>query len=161
MRPAASQPASRAMKKWLTPLFAVIAALLLGGCASNSQIIAQGLKFELTQIQRSADGTVEVSYRISNPNVVSYLVDRSSHKLLLNGEVAGTIVDTARVGVAATSKVDRKVALTPAAGDRLTAALRQGSASYRLESNVWLLMLDDEVEKASLTASGTVPVSGQ
>ena len=152
------------MKKWLTPLFAALIVAMLAGCASNSEIIATGLRIQLTQIRAAADGSVEVSWRVNNPNVVPYLVDRSSHKILLNGEAVGTVVDNTRVGLPPQSGVDRKAALTPAnaaAAQRIAAAAGQESVNYRVDTTIWLLLVDDELEKASLTASGSVPVSGQ
>lgn len=149
------------MKNWLTPLLLAMSLLALAACTSTSEIIATGLKIELTRVERSADGTIHVSWRVRNPNVVSYLIDRSSHKVKLDGALVGTITDNARLGVPAQSPADRTSVLTPAnaqAAEQVTRLATKGSASYQVDSTVFLLIYDDEITKAALSGSGSVPV---
>jgi len=150
------------MKNWLTPLLLAMSLLALAACTSASEIIATGLKIELTQVERAGDGTIHVTWRVRNPNVVSYLVDRSIHKVTLDGVLVGTITDKVRLGVPPQSPADRTSVLTPVnaqVADHLVQLAAKGRASYNVDSTIFLLIYDDEITKASLSASGSVPVS--
>jgi hypothetical protein len=152
------------MKNWLTPLWLVVAMFALGACTSTSTIIATGLKIEVTRVERATDGTIQVSWRVRNPNIVSYLVDRSIHRVKLDGLVLGTITDTVRLGVPPQSPADRTSTITPNGGmsaEQFSQLAAKGSASYEVESTIYLLIYDDEITKSSLSASGTVPVSAK
>jgi hypothetical protein len=152
------------MKNWLTPLLLVAALFTLGACTSTSEIISTGLKIELTRVERAADGTVHVSWRVRNPNIVPYLVDRSIHRVKLDGLVLGTITDTARLGVPPQSPADRTSTITPngaMSAEQFAKLVAKGSASYQVDTTIYLLIYDDEVTKASLSATGTVPVSAK
>lgn len=152
------------MKHLFTPL------LLLGlvfcgltGCSSTTEIISAGLRIELTQIRRDSSG-VHVTWRVHNPNVVSYLFSKSTHKLTLDGTVVGTLEDASPVGLPQFNRVERTATLVPAnaaTAQVVDRALAQGSASYRLDSTVWVLIVDDQIEKIPLSASGSVPVSAK
>lgn len=156
-------PTIRSMKHLPLPL--LLLALLLGGltgCASNSDIISAGLRIELTQIQRGADGSVQVTWRVQNPNVVAYVFQRSTHKLTLDGVEVGTMQDSSPTGVPPRSQADRTGTLIPAgsAGSQtIDQALARGSASYNLDSTMWVLIIDDDVERVPLRAAGTVTVT--
>lgn len=149
------------MKKILPPL--LLALVLVCGftaCGSPESLTA-GLKLELTGVERAADGTVRVTWRVQNPNVFSYLLDKTFHKLSLNGTLVGTITDNSPLGVPAQSRAERTAVLTPAkppAAAVIDQAVNQGSAAYRLDSILNVLLLDDKFEKRPLSASGTVPV---
>jgi hypothetical protein len=152
------------MKKWFTPLFVLLTLGLLAGCASTSQIIATGLKVQVARVTPAADGSVEVTLRVVNPNVVPYLIDHSAHKISLNGQLIGTAIDSARLGLAAGRSEERKLALTaipPAGLQAIAAAAGQDAVAYRVESTVWLLLVDDDIEKASLNATGVTPVAAK
>ncbi|HEY8993735.1 MAG TPA: hypothetical protein VIM71_03540 [Lacunisphaera sp.] len=153
------------MKQLLTPLL-LIGLVLCGltGCSSNTEIMAAGLRVEVTQVQRDQTGAVQVSWRIRNPNVVSYLFSKSSHKLSLNGTAIGTLTDTSPLGVPQGSQADRTSPLVPAnatANEIIDRAISQGSASYRLDSIMWVLIVDDDTEKIPLNSSGSVPVTAK
>src|SRR5258708_3929138 len=75
---------SGTMKKFLTPFFLVASLALLAGCSSNNSTTA-GMKIELTGLARASDGSTRVSWRVVNPNVISYLVSQASHRIYLNG----------------------------------------------------------------------------
>ncbi len=150
------------MKNWLTPLLLAASLCALAGCTSKSEVIATGLSVELTRVERAGDGTIRVAWRVNNPNVVTYLIDRVVHKVTLDGTVIGTVTDSGRLGVPARSAVDRTSVLVPAGGqtaDNLARLAAKGSASYALESTVFLLLYDDEISKASFSGSGRVPVA--
>jgi len=153
------------MRLLLSPL--LLLSLVLGGltgCSSSSTIMANGLRVDLTQIKRDASGAVQVTWRFSNPNVVSYLFSKSQHKLSLDGTTVGMVEDGSAVGLPASSQVDRTGTLVssgPAADQAIAQALARGTASYQLTATVWVLIIDDDYEKISLGQSGTVPVSVQ
>jgi hypothetical protein len=88
-------------------------------------------------------------------------VDHSDHKIYIDGELVGTISRKSRQGVPLRSKAKSSDPLTlasPGAGARLARAIGQGPLSYRVDSAIVLLLVDDEFSKATLGSSGTVPV---
>jgi hypothetical protein len=148
----------RPMKKTFLPLLLL---LLLAGCNSNNTITV-GLKVELTNIARSSDGTTEVSWRIVNPNISSYLVDETTHKLFLNDTLIGTIHDKGAVAIPAQNNVSRTTRLVSAgaAGERaLVNALATGSAAYRTDSTIVIRLYGESTDKSSLTSTGKVTVT--
>jgi hypothetical protein len=153
------------MKQLFTPLLLLSLVLCgLTGCSSTSEIISAGLRIELTQVQRDSSGGVQVTLRVHNPNVVSYLFSKSSHKLTLNGTLVGTMTDTAPLGLAQLNRAERTLPLVPAgaaATDVIDRAIAQGSASYQLTSSMLVLIIDEDTEKIPLSASGSVPVTAK
>lgn len=153
------------MKQLLSSL--LLLSLVLGGltsCTSNSVIIATGLRIELVQVQRSPDGTVQVTWRFQNPNVVSYLFSKVSLRIAMDGMQIGTIQDNAPLGLPASNHADRTGTLVPAgpsANQVIEQALARGSAPYRVDSTVWVLIVDDEMEKIPLSRTGSVPVTAK
>ncbi len=146
--------------------FLLLAVALLCGftaCGAPTYITA-GIKIEATRVERAADGTVRVTWRVGNPNVAAYLLARTAHKLSLNGTLVGTVTDTSPFGVPAQSQAERTGVLTPAkppADAVLAQAIAQGSAAYRLDSTVHLLIVEDKTERIPLTHSGTVTVTAK
>lgn len=153
------------MKSRMLPLLLVLlAALGLAGCTNVSEVVSAGLRIELVRLERSGDGAVQVTWRLRNPNVVPYLIDRSTHKVTLNGAALGTFADGNRVGIQPQSMVERTDVLVPANGQvsgQVAQLAAAGTASYRVESTVWILIVDDQKEKASLVGTGTVAVTAQ
>lgn len=151
-----------AMKHLLAPLLLLSVVLAgLTGCSSASKTIATGLRVELTRVERDSSGAVHVTWRVHNPNIVSYVFSKSSHKLSLDGTVVGTIEDAAPLGVPKLTPGERTATLNlagPGAGHVIDGAAARGSAAYRLDSVLWVLIIDDEVEKIGLDAAGSVPV---
>jgi LEA14-like dessication related protein len=149
------------MKKLPLLLLATLVLSCFSACTSTTDIIAGDLKVALTRIERAGDKTVHVIWRVDNPNVVSYLVSKGTHKILLNGTLVGTIVQDQPLGIPAQTKLERTSVLTlanPAAEAIIDQALAHGSADYRVESNIMLLIIDDKFEKIRLTYTGNVPV---
>jgi hypothetical protein len=152
------------MKKFLSPL--LLALALVGGFTAcrSPEALAAGLKIELTNIERSGDGSVRVAWRVQNPNVSSYLLSNTTHKLTLNGTLVGTITETTPLGVPPQSHADSTGVLTPVkppAGAVLDQAVVAGTAAYRLNSVLTVLLLDEQIEKIPLISSGTVPVTAK
>jgi hypothetical protein len=154
----------RAMKKFLTPfLLAALAALLGSGCSSSNTITA-GLRVELTEIVRAADGTTRADWRMVNPNVVSYLLAETSHRVYLNGTLVGTITDKEAMALPAKNQSARSAVLRTegdGAGRVLAGAASAGSAAYRVESSVTIRLFGESTERTSLASSGTVPVTSK
>ncbi len=147
--------------------FLLLAGLLICGfsaCSNVSEIIAGELKVALAKIERTGNGTVQVTWVVENPNVVSYLISKGTHKIMLNGTLVGTIVQDTPLGVPANTRLERTGLLVPAgpaASPIINQAVSQGSAAYRVDSTVFLLILDDKFEKVHLTRSGTVAVGAK
>lgn len=150
------------MKSWITACLALVSLLAFTSCSHSSELIAQGLKVELTRIERTSEGSVEVTWRVNNPNIVHYLVDRATLKITLDGALLGTVNEPTRIGVVQQSFEERRGTLmpaSPAAAQRVVQLAEKGSARYELDATLWLLIVDDEKVKSSLSSSGTVPVS--
>ena len=152
------------MKKILPPL--LLALFLVCGftACGSADFLTAGLKIELTGIERMGDGSVHVSWRVQNPNVFSYLLDKTSHKVSLNGTLVGTLTDNAPLGVPAQNHAERTGVLTPAKSDVkavIDQAVTQGSAAYRLDSALNVLLVEDKFERVALASSGTVPVTAK
>ncbi len=152
------------MKKFLTPLFLVSLLALLGTGCSSSNTITAGLRVELPGIARTGDGTTRADWRVVNPNVVSYLLAQSTHRVYLDGTLVGTITDKDAMALPAHNHSARSTTLSSdgAAGERvLTAAASAGSAAYRVESTVIIRLYGDSTERTSLSSTGTVPVTSK
>ena len=152
------------LKQWITPFLALGALLVLAACQNNNVLISRGLSIALTKIERTTSGSYAVTWQVVNPNVVSYVVDRSEHKVFLNDVLVGTVAKKARQGVPPQNKAEGTDTLTlasPAATDRLAQAIGQGPQSYRVESTIWVLLSDDDTSKSQLTSSGAVAVTAQ
>jgi LEA14-like dessication related protein len=139
---------------------ATVLATLLSSCVDPGKIIATGLKVELTGIERAADGAVAVSWHVANPNIVPYLLSRETHKVYLNGTLVGTILDAEPLAVPANTNAGRisKLATNEAAARVLADAASTGSATYRVDSEITILIYDESKEKTDLRNTGTVPV---
>ncbi len=152
----------RAMKKFLTPLLLIPLLALLGTGCSSSNTITAGLKVELTALARAGDGTTRVDWRVVNPNVVSYLLAQSTHRVYLDGVLVGTITDKDAMALPANNHSARSTLLKSdgAAAERaLAAAAAVKSASYRVESDITIRLYGDSTERSKLSSAGTVPVT--
>ena len=152
------------MKNFL-PLLLLALGLLCGfsGC-SNADFLGEGLKIELIYIAQAGDGSVQVSWRVDNPNIFPYLFSKTSSNLSINGVLVGTVTDTSPLGVPAQDHAERtgtlKLAkpLSRAAVDRAIAA---GTVAYRMDSAVTVLLLDDKFEIVHLSNSGSITIAAK
>ena len=151
-----------------TPLSLLLLAgcgLFLAGCSGfNRGVTAVGLSVELTGIERAGDGSVSVVWKLINPNVSPYLLERVSQKIYLNGTLVGTTLDTAAMAVPAQQAAGKSSPLTPAgpaAGRLIAEAAVQGSASYRVETQLLIRLYGDVTDKGALSNTGSVPVTGK
>ena len=147
------------MKKLLAPLFLLLAGLWLGGCTNVAEVSTSGLQADLVRLQRADNGEIRVTWRVRNPNIVAYVLTRSSLRVSLDGAPVGLVTDTTRLGVPTMNQIEHTSVLVPngsAATDIINRAIAKGSASYALDATVWMLIVDDKSEKFTLTASGTI-----
>lgn len=152
------------MTKLFAPLLLTLAALFLGGCGSHTEVITAGLRTDLVSVKRAASGDIQITWRVRNPNVISYVLTKHAIKVSLDGVPVGTATGTSRFGIPSMNQVDQTSVLTvtdPAASQALAQALARGSASYKLDATLWLLIVDEDIEKFNLTGSGTVPVTAE
>lgn len=148
------------MKRFLLLFFPL---LLLAGCSSSSNTITVGLKVELTGLARGNDGTTQVSWRIVNPNIVSYLVDETTHRIYLNGTLVGTTQEKEAMAIPAQTNASRttKLVTSGAAERTLSEAIAAGTATYRTESIIIIRLYGDKTDKSNLTSAGQVPVAAK
>ena len=154
------------MKPLLATVFSLMLAGLfcLSGCNNASRLLATGLEIELTGIERESDGSVAVSWQIRNTNIVPYLLSQVNHKVQLNGTSLGTITEKEALALPANSHGGRTSKLThvDANANRVLAeAIAAGSGNYRIDSQITVLIYDDNDEKSVLANSGTVKVTAK
>lgn len=151
------------MKRLLLPLgLLACVAIFQHGCKNVGAVVVTGLRTELTGIERTGDGTTTVSWRIVNPNVASYLLGHSNHKVFLNGTLVGTFAERDAMAVPAqnnAAKTSRLVVAGAAAEKLLTGAAGQGPVSYRVQSSLVVVIYGDSEEKGDLVSTGSVPVT--
>ena len=152
------------MKKLFLPLMRwTLLAVLLAGC-SGPNIISVGLHIELEHIDRAADGSVLVTWRMLNPNIATYLVKMSSHKIMLNGTLIGTTAQKGPLGLPAQQNAEETTPLVSAgaAADQvITAAAAAGTASYKVDTDIVIQLFDEALDRSTLTNSGTVKVAAK
>jgi hypothetical protein len=150
------------MKKTITPLILLACAVLAGsGCRNTGAIVVNGLRLELTGLERTADGAASASWRVVNPNVSPYLIAEVNSRIYLNGTLVGTILDKEPIGIQADGKVARTSKLVlagPAAGQILVDAAAHGSVNYRVDSALRIQIYGDANETGNISYSGSVPV---
>jgi hypothetical protein len=136
-------------------------AVFLAGCGGPNTATV-GLKIELAKVVRQADGQVQVTWRVVNPNIVPYLLAQATHRIYLDGALVGSLDDREAIAIPAQTNLERTTALVPAgpgAERGLAAAATAGSAAYRVESTVIVRLYGDTTEKSTLQGAGTVPVT--
>jgi LEA14-like dessication related protein len=147
------------MKKLFAPLLLALATLFAAGCSSNMQIVTAGLRPELLRLQRLPSGDVQVTWRVSNPNVVPYVITRSILKVSIDGKPVGELSDPRRFAVPAQNLAEQVSVLSASAITNVATveqALVRGNAGYSVNATIWILMLEDKEEKFRVDASGSV-----
>ncbi len=151
------------MKKAITPLALLACAVLFAsGCSNTGAVIVTGLRVELTGVERTDGGAVTVSWRLINPNVTPYLLAEVTNRIFVNGTLVGTTLDRDPMGLPANgqaAKASQLVLAGPAAAQMLATA--PGTANYRVESDLVIQIYGNQIEKGSLTNSGTVAITGK
>ena len=151
------------MKRLLLPLcLAACVTIFQAGCKNVGTIVVTGLRTELTGIERAGDGATSVSWRIVNPNVASYLIGHSTHRVYLDGTFVGTFDEKDAMAVPAQNNAAKtsRLAVAGGAGDkRLAEAAGHGPTAYRVESNLIVVIYGDSEEKGDIVSSGSVAVT--
>lgn len=137
------------MKNTLLALGAAV-ALIVSFAACSSQIPV-GLGVELASLELSA-GTATIRY--ANPSVVSYNVEHSSHRVFLDGKFVGTVELKAPLGIPQQRNLEQSGTFVVDKGANISA----GSANYRLESTLTLVLYGENLQTSKLAGSGTVVV---
>lgn len=140
------------MKKLLAPAFALLFALFATACSSSSDF--SGLGLELTRLERSAEGTVTATVRITNANVVAYNFSQCRHDIIVDGREIGTLVITTPTGIPSQTTVEQTGAVTLKRG----AELPTGAVAYQLKSDIVVRLYGDRTDNKKLGGRGTVMV---
>lgn len=138
------------MKRLLLSSLLVGILGLLSGCGS-AEVIMAGLRFELASIERDS---LKATFRVVNPNMVAYNVDRVTYTITLDGRVAGTAEVNQPTGVPAQNVALQTATLKLAPG----ATLAAGSSAYRLDAKIVLRLYDERTEDTKMSSTGTVVV---
>lgn len=143
---------------------ALISAFFLSSCHNNGQVMATGLEVEVTGITQASDGSAAITWQVKNTNVVTYLFAHMTQQVSLNGTPLGTIVDKDPLPLPAGTSAGRTTKVTglnAAASSALAEAVKAGSASYHIETEITILVYDNIKEKSFLSKSGTVSVKAE
>ena len=151
------------MKRLLLPLcLLALVTIFQSGCKTGNSIVVTGLRIDLTGIERTADGTTTVNWRVANPNVTPYLIGRSTHKVFPNGSLVGTLTEKNAMAVPAQTNTNAtgRLVVAGAEAEKLLASLAgQGPASYRVESSVIVVIYGDTEDKGDFVSTGSVRVT--
>lgn len=138
------------MKNTLLALCAAV-ALIVSFTACSSPIPV-GLGVELAALD-SAAGKATIRY--SNPSVVAYNIDHSSHRVFIDGRFVGTVELKAPLGIPQQRNgIEQSGTFVPEKG----AGIAAGAANYRLESTLTLVLYGENLQTSKLTGSGMVVV---
>jgi hypothetical protein len=153
------------MKRFFLPLCLLACVTLFQhGCKNVGAIVVTGLRVELTGIERASDGTTQVRWSLVNPNIASYLIGHSKHKVFLNGTAVGTFAEndpTALPAQNSVAKTSRLVVAGTAAEKLIAEAAGHGPLSYRVDSNLLVVIYGDSEEKGDIVSSGSVSVTAK
>lgn len=157
MRSPPTAQSSPSMKKIFALLCAAGLIAFLSSCSTYKPGLL-GLKAELLSIERDGQGGATASLQLVNPNVVSYIVSESRHKVYVNNRYIGTATIKQPAGVPTRANVPQSgpISLERNAGEVLDAA--GGSASYRLDSDLTIQLYGEIFEKHASAASGTIRI---
>lgn len=137
------------MKNTLLALCAAV-ALVASFSACSSQIPV-GLGIELTSLDAKAG---KATVRYLNPSVVAYNVEHSTHRVFLDGKLAGTIELKAPLGIPQQRNLEQSGTFVAEKGVNVVS----GAANYRLESTLFLVLYGDNLQTSKISGSGTVVV---
>jgi hypothetical protein len=135
------------MKKTLLALCALALSVVFSACSSQIPI---NLGVELASLSRDGQATV----RFVNPSVVAYNIAQSTHRVYLDGKLAGTIALKNAAGIPSQRSTEQAGIFTPEKGQTLAA----GRAMYQLESRLTLTLYGETTQVTTLKNSGTVVV---
>lgn len=138
------------MKNTLLALCAAVALVVSFAACNSTMPVSLGV--ELASLDPVAG---QATIRYTNPSVVSYNVERSSHRVFLDGKFVGTVELKAPLGIPRQrGNLEQSGTFVPEKG----ASVASGSANYRLESALTLVLYGDNLQTTKLSGSGTVVV---
>lgn len=137
------------MKNTLLALCAAVALVVsFSACSSR---IPVGLGIELAALEAAAG---QATVRYVNPSVVSYNVEHSTHRVFLDGKLVGKIEIKTPLGIPAQRNLEQSGTFVADKG----ASLPVGSANYRIESELTLVLYGDNQQTSKLSGSGAIVV---
>lgn len=138
------------MKNTLLALCAAVALVVSFTACGSSIPVSLGV--ELASLD-PASGQATIRY--SNPSVVAYNVERSSHRVFIDGRFVGTVELKAPLGIPQQrNAIEQNGTFVPDKG----ASIAAGTANYRLESTLTLVLYGENLQTSKLSGSGTVVV---
>lgn len=141
------------MKRLAAPLFASFLLALLAGCGNPTAGVA-GLNAALVRLERDGSGAVQAVVRFTNPNVYSYAIDRSEHRVFLGGTLAGTVKFDRPFAVPTQQAIEQTAAFVPAGPAPAVAE----AVPYRVESVIIIRTYGDDTQTWKNGTSGTIAV---
>lgn len=145
------------MKKFFAVFGVALLLSLLSGCGTTKPGLL-GLKAELLSIELDGQGGAVASWQLANPNVVSYIVSGSRHKIYVGGRYVGTASTKKATGVPSRANIPQAelIALEKGAAGFLAEA--GATASYRIDSDLTIQLYGEIFEQHHSTAAGTVRI---
>lgn len=149
----------RAMKRRLCAFsLSALLGLLLAGCGSTTSMY-NGLNASVIRLEPDTSGQVHATVRFTNPNVYSYIVDRSEHDVSLNGSAIGTVAIKGPFGLPPQSTIEKKAVLK-ARGDALQRLKTAGTpASAQTDSTIVVNTSGDSTDTLKRSSSGQVEIA--
>lgn len=144
----------------LLALVLSVALLSLAGCLSSTEV--NSVYIHIKQVARGvASDEIKLSVEYINENVIPIAVERTEHKVWINGKLLGTARSNKPVGLAPTSRLADSVILVindKALLQSLISSAGAAGATYKIETRLFILSGEDKV-KGSADGSGTIDFS--
>lgn len=139
----------------LTPLLLLLfIGGLLTGCSHPSDGL-NGLNAMLKRLETKGDGTADAVISFVNPNVYSYAIEKSEHRVYLDGAMVGTVKFDRPFAVPLQQTIEMTGTLVRNGG----AGLRSGNAvPYRLESTIIIRSYGEDTLNWPTVSTGTASV---
>lgn len=148
------------MNRLLPRLLALVlgfALFTLAGCLSSSEV--NSVYIHIKQVSRGvASDEIKLSVEYINENVIPIAVERTEHKVWINGKLLGTSRSNKPVGLAPTSRLADSVILVVEDKAFLQSLISSAGASYKIETRLFILSGEDKV-KGKADGSGTIDFS--
>jgi len=133
------------------------ALFTLAGCLSSPEV--NSVYIHIKQVARGvASDEIKLSVEYINENVIPIAVERTEHKVWINGKLLGTARSNKPVGLAPTSRLADSVILVIEDKAFLQSLINTAGASYKIETRLFILSGEDKV-KGKADGSGTIDFS--
>ena len=148
------------MKKFFALLGLTLLLAFLSGCGSAKPGVL-GLKAEFVNIERDGKGGATATWQFVNPNVVSYIVSASKHKVYVNGRYVGLASTKEPAGIPARGSFTQTGLLALDKDGAAVLAAAGSSASYRVDSDFTMQLYGEIFEHHLISTSGTVKLGAK